>query len=64
MPEIEPLIITDIQFMLTAYTYDTKTEQIKLKLTKIDDVYFSDDNDVDVEFNLESDEIVEPKIIG
>ena len=64
MPEIEPLIINDVQFMLTAYTYDTKTEQIKLKLTKIDDVYFLDDNDVDVEFNLESDEIVEPKIIG
>lgn len=64
MPEIEPLVLTDIQFMLTAYTYDTKTEQIKLKLTKIDDVYFSDDNEVDVEFNLESEEIVEPKIIG
>ncbi len=64
MPEIEPFIVSNIQFMLTSYDYDTKSEQIQIKLTKIDNVYFPDDDVINVEFNLESNEIVEPKIIG
>ncbi len=63
-------IATDIfggvnqMFMLTKYTYNTKIEQLNVKVVRIDSVYAGTDNKVIVDFNLESEEIVEPKIIG
>ncbi len=64
MPEIDATAFNPRSYLLTSYTYDTRIEQVSIKAVSVIGGYFTPNNDVIVDFNLESDEIIEPKVIG